>query len=143
MPKTKPIQRANRTGSVYKLSGNRSKPWRAIVTKGWIANKETEKSKQIRETIGYYATRDEALQALINYNQNPYDISAGKQTFKDIYDKWSAEKYPTVSRSNVTGYESAFKRCKAIENIPFKDVNLDTLQGKFIIVMFLSAKYLT
>lgn len=129
MPKTKPIQRANKTGSVYKLSGNRSKPWRAIVTKGWIKDDKAGKSKQIRETIGYYSTKDEAMIALLNYNANPYDITAGRQTFKDIYDKWSAEKYPTISRSNVTSYEACFKRCKDIEHIPFKDINLDILQG--------------
>ena len=129
MPKTKPIQRANKTGSVYKLSGNRSRPWRAIITKGWIKDDEAGKSKQVRETIGYYSSRDEALQALLNYNTNPYDISAGRQTFKDIYEKWSSEKFPTISRSNVTGYESVYKRCEAIWHIPFKDINLDTLQS--------------
>ena len=129
MPRTKSIQRANNTGSVYKLSGNRSKPWRAIITKGWTIDEETQKSKQIRETIGYYSTRDEAMQSLINYNANPYDISAGKQTFANIYEKWSSEKFPTISHSNVCGYQAAFKRCELIANKPFKDIGLDELQG--------------
>lgn len=122
----KPLQRGNGQGSVHKLSGRRSRPWRAVVTKGWSI--ENGKSKQIRECIGYYATRDMAMEALLNYNANPYDISAGKATFEEVFDKWSAQKFPTVSHSNQVGYTAAYKRCDSISNKPFKDIKLDDLQ---------------
>ena len=36
----------NGYGSVYKLSGNRRKPWAARVTDGWVNDAKTKKSKQ-------------------------------------------------------------------------------------------------
>lgn len=123
---SKTIQRGNGQGSVYKLSGNRRKPWRAIITKGWDTS--SDKSVQIRETIGYYETRDDALQALINYNKNPYDISGGKATFSEVYSKWSEKKYTTISQSNVKGYTAAYRRCSFLYDMPFKDIGLDDLQ---------------
>lgn len=49
----------NGFGSVYKLSGNRRKPYRAIVTERWQI--DTGKWKQKRKTIGYYESKKEAL----------------------------------------------------------------------------------
>ena len=43
----------NGFGSVYKLSGNRRNPYRAIITIRWEINKDTGKWKQLRQTIGY------------------------------------------------------------------------------------------
>ena len=64
----------NGFGSVYKLSGNRRKPYRAIVTERWQIDTETGKWKQKRKTIGYYESKKEALQALADYN-NTYIYS--------------------------------------------------------------------
>lgn len=119
----KPIQRGNGQGSVSKLSGKRRKPFVVRVTLGW-----TNEGKQIRQVLGTYATHDEALTALINYNTNPYDIQGGKATFADIFDKWSEQKFPTISQSNITGYRAAYNRCACIANKPFKDIGLDDLQ---------------
>ena len=59
----------NGYGSVYKLSGNRRKPYIARRTIGWDDN-----GKQLYANIGYYRTRAEALQALAAFNDNPYDF---------------------------------------------------------------------
>ena len=53
--------------------------------------------------IGYYATRQEGLQALADYNKNPYDVDASKITFDEVYDKWSERKYAEISESNNKG----------------------------------------
>lgn len=90
----------NSYGSVYKLSGNRRKPWRAIVTTGWTLDQETGKSKQIRKTVGYYESRQGALQALADYNKNPFDLGAANITFGEVYERWSDEHFPTISESN-------------------------------------------
>ncbi len=47
----------NGFGSVYKLSGNRRNPYRAIVTERWQIDTETGKWKQKRKTIGYYESK--------------------------------------------------------------------------------------
>lgn len=60
----------NGYGSVYKLPGKRRCPYRAIVTERWLLDVETGK-KQIRKTIGYYETKNKALEALAEYNKSP------------------------------------------------------------------------
>lgn len=92
----RPMKRANRTGSITKVKERRRNPYRVIITIGWDNN-----GKQIKKTLGYYHTSDEATIALANYNANPYDISGDKATFSDVYEKWSEQKYPTISQSNI------------------------------------------
>ncbi len=118
----------NGYGSVYKLSGKRRKPFRAVVTDNWSLDTVTMKPKQERKTIGYYETRQEALQALASYNENPFNIDNANITFAEVYEKWADEHFPTVSQSNVQGYKAAFLLCKPIENKRMVDVKLDDLQ---------------
>ena len=102
----------NGFGSVYKLSGKRRCPYRAIVTDRWTLDSVTHKSKQIRKTIGYYETKADALAALADYNKSPYDLESAKITLQETYDRWSEEHFPTVSASNVKGYKAAFLLCQ-------------------------------
>ena len=118
----------NGFGSVYKLSGKRRCPYRAIVTDRWTLDPVTRKSKQIRKTIGYYETKMDALAALADYNKSPYDLEASKITLQETYDKWSEEHFPTVSTSNVKGYKAAFLLCEPIANKRMVDIKLDDLQ---------------
>lgn len=121
------MKQPNGFGSVYKLSGTRRKPYRAIVTKGWTID-ENGKSKQRRETIGYYETKTEALQALADFSRSPYDVNASKVTFAEVFEKWSSEHFPTVSESNAKGYRAAYLLCEPIKNKRMADVKLDDLQ---------------
>lgn len=118
----------NGFGSVYKLSGNRRNPYRAIVTERWLIDKDTGKWKQQRKTIGYYKTKNEAMIALADYNKSPYDVDASKVTFQEVYERWSAEHFPTVSESNAKGYRAAYLLCESIANKRMADVKLDDLQ---------------
>ena len=82
MPKLKKkyMKRTNGSGTTYKLSGNRRKPWVAAVTVGW-----NSEGKQKKEIIGYYEGRDEALLALLTYKPNNQSIT-NKTTIKELYD---------------------------------------------------------
>ena len=115
-------------GSITKLSGKRRNPYLVQKTMGWEIT-EDEKIKQIRLTIGYFPTREKALQALANYNENPYDINADKITFSELYEKWSERKYEKISAVNVTGYKTVYKSCKALYNMRFADIRVAHLQG--------------
>ena len=117
------MRRANGTGSIVKVSGRRRKPYQALITLGWDDN-----GKQIRKSLGYYKTYDEAVIALQNYKNNPYDISGGKATFSDVYEKWSEQKFLTISNSNISAYSAAYNRCEFLYNKPFKDIGIDDLQ---------------
>lgn len=79
-------------------------------------------------TIGYYATRQEAIQALAEYNANPFDIKPSI-TFAEVYQKWSEKKFEEISRSNINGYQASYKMCTDIESIKFADLKLSHLQG--------------
>ena len=73
----------NGYGSVYKLSGNRRKPYIAKKTIGF-----DDFGKQIFKPIGYYETKEEGLQALALYNNAPYNIDLKNITFSKLYEKW-------------------------------------------------------
>lgn len=118
----------NGYGSVYKLSGNRRKPYRAIITERWLQDKETNKWKQKRKTIGYYKTKADALMALAEYNKSPYDIDASKVTLQEVYERWSDEHFPTISASNIMGYKASYILCEPIANKRMADIKLDDLQ---------------
>lgn len=119
----------NGFGSVYKLSGKRRHPWVAEKTIGWEINKDNGKSKQIRKAIGYYATKQEAISALANYNENPYDIDSEKITFADVYEKWSESYFPTLGgASSIRTITAAYKHCEPLYNMRMRDIRVIHLE---------------
>lgn len=123
------IKLPNGFGSVYKLSGKRRRPYAVSYTVGWELNENNEKLKQRRVMIGYYATKQEALTALAEYNQNPYDIKTDSITFAEVYDKWSAQYFETIVPSAVRTVKSAYAYYKPIHNMRFKDIRVNHLEG--------------
>lgn len=119
----------NGYGGITKLSGNRRNPWRVRVTVGWELNEETQTARQKYVTVGYYPTRQAALQALAAYNTNPYNLDAVKTTFADLFDKWSEKKFDEISRSNVSGYKAAYKCCAPLYDMKIADIKLSHLQS--------------
>lgn len=117
----------NGYGNVSKLTGNRRKPWRARKTSGWETS-ESGKPKQKYITIGYYATQMEALQALAEYNANPYDIETNTITFSEVYEKWSEEHFQTIVPSAVRTWKSAYHYCKPLYTMRMKDIRVHHLE---------------
>jgi integrase len=119
----------NGYGSVYKLSGNRRRPW--IARKTIECRIETVDGKKIPKqhyvTVGYYATQSEALQSLAAFNSNPYDLDAAKITFKELYEKWSAKKYLGIKDSR--GYVAAYKLSWPLCDMKFADIRTDHMQA--------------
>lgn len=110
------------------MSGKRRKPYMVRKTAGWEYNPEKDKMVQKYIIIGYAATKAEGMQMLTEYNQNPFDVNAAKATFQQVYEQWSQAKFPTISKSNVHGYEASYKVCGTLYNKPFKDIRLADLQ---------------
>lgn len=111
------MKNPNGYGSVFKLGGNRRKPWCARVTVGW-----TDEGRQQYKNIGYYEERSEAMIALAQYNNDPYDLDSNKITFAEIYEKWSEEKFPKISDSNIRGYKTSFNKCSMLHGMKFKQI---------------------
>lgn len=123
------MKNANGMGSVYKLSGKRRKPWIARKTKEWHIDVSTGKVAQTYIIIGYFATKQEALTALINYNENPYDLDIHNMTFADVYEKWSEKHFESVSASAIRMYKSAFNYCEPIHDMHMRDIHTNHLEG--------------
>lgn len=113
----------NGYGSVYKLPGKRRKPYGVRKTIGWDDN-----GKQKYKIIGYYAKRQEALNALAEYNENPYDLDSNTITFSEVFDKWSENKFNDISRSAINGYNAAFQISSTLHNMKFVDIKTLHLQ---------------
>lgn len=119
----------NGFGSVYKLSGKRRRPWVARKTTGWTFDEDKGKSYPIYEFIGYYATRSEALIALTDYNKDPYDLKTNVITFGEVYEKWTEEFFPKVSKSNIYGVKASYNLCDSIKDKKFVELKLSHLQN--------------
>ena len=118
----------NGYGTVKKMSGKRRRPYVVKKTVGWHYDEAKDKMIQDQMTIGYAATRAEGLQMLAEYNNNPFDLKASKVTFQEVYERWSKEKFPTISHSNVKGYEASYKVCESLYRKVFRDLKLVDLQ---------------
>ena len=120
----------NGYGSVTKLSGNRRKPYLARVTLGWTVDEQSGKAIQNRVPIGTYKTKKEALQALAEYSANPYDIQNDNMTLAELYEKWTAEYFPTLeSDSSSRTITSAWRYCHAIHGMRVKDLRARHIKG--------------
>lgn len=109
------IKLPNGYGSVYKLQGNRRRPFAVAVTVGLIDGRYK------RRMLGYYATRKEALAALSEYNRNPYDLDAATMTLAEMFDKWK-EYREGRKKPPSQGYTSAFRHCEKYHKTRFSDI---------------------
>lgn len=119
------IKKANGMGSVYKLQGNRRKPWVACVT---LSLRELDEivNKQKRKIIGYFETQELAEFSLWNYNRNPILFDEiqrlGNITFEVVFQEWSRTKYKNLSRNAINGYNAAYAKCDKIKHMKISDL---------------------
>lgn len=111
------MKNPNGYGSVVKLSGNRRKPFWVRKTIGW-----NEKGYPKYETIGYYATREEGMIALAEFNKNPWDIDGNKITLEEHFNNWVEKKSHKLGKSTQASMKSAFKHMKSLWNMKYKDI---------------------
>ena len=100
----KHLKRANNTGTVYKLSGRRRRPWVA------------SKSKVI---IGYYEKKTEAVEALNALALRPIS-ERYNMTFTEVYEAWKAEHYQDVGQSTQVSYDIAYKNFEPLHGTAFR-----------------------
>lgn len=115
-------------GSVTKLSGNRRRPYMVKVN-----TTRDERGYPQFDILGYYEDRPAALQALAEYNRNPYNIKASKATFKEVYEMWFDQKYnlgkKKLSKSTMYCTQGAFKKCAALHDMVFADIRTIHMQA--------------
>ena len=120
----------NGYGSVFKLSGKRRKPFIARKTIGYDENK-----RQIYQNIGYFATKEDALNALAAFNQQ--DIPEPSITLAKVYQLWYPIHARQVSSSTATSYKNSYNHLAKISAMPIAKIKyrhlqevLDTMRSK-------------
>ena len=119
----------NGGGCIHKLPGRRKKPWTARVTVSFELSADQTKSIQKRQYLGYFETRQEAQESLLNYLKQPEVFKNGTQTFEQVYKKWYEERTTTKKKSTLEGYTTGFNACKPLHQQPFRKLSFDTLQA--------------
>ena len=118
-------------GSVHMIGDgkNRRNPWRARVPSHVEIDEASGKAKQKYITLGYYPTEIDAIEALMQYRKNPYTLEASISTFEDVYEMWSAKKYPEISQSGRNGYSAAFKNSAPLHKMKMRDIRTAHLES--------------
>lgn len=118
----------NGYGSVYKLKGNRRKPYVATISSSYSCTSNSVRCR--REILGYFTTKKEALAALTSYHENPYDLRAESITFEELYEKWSEDHFKKLSnKSSMRTYKAAFNHSKPLHKMCFKSIRPNHLEG--------------
>ena len=122
------MKNPNGFGSVYKLPGNRRKPWAARITVSHDMGKYKYKY------LGYYETQQEALIALAEYNRDPYSLDANKITLGEVYDSWYKDHCEQVSPNTLHNYHTSRKHLEPLMGHRIADLKLKQLQSFFDIL---------
>jgi len=109
-------KRANGTGNISKLSGNRSKPW--------LARKNDV-------PIGTFATRAEAQKALERLTDATV-TDKFNLTFKQIYDIWFPEYTRGEEKPEKSHYAMAINLCKELHDQQFRKLRKSDFQAVII-----------
>lgn len=105
----------NGYGSVYKLTGNRRRPW---VVKKSIGGKQ--------KALGYFVTQEEALSFLVGINRMTPEREV---TFSAVYSAWSQRHFTTISKSSVSAYQISYKHLSSLHSMPFRKITYHHLQS--------------
>ncbi len=97
-----------RFGSITKLKGNLRRPYMVRIYDGMKVNFETKKAYPKQIVLGYFATRKEAMTALVEYNANPYNLNRQTVTIREIWDQIRDK--VDVSADRMKKYKSNFDK---------------------------------
>lgn len=119
------IKRENGTGSVYKRSDIKRRPWVAVTPARYDV--DGDKLVAEREIIGYYVTAQEAKDALEDYRRHP--TTKLNMTWEELYDEWSELAYRDLSRQMVSCYKAAWSKMEHLGGILVREIRTGQLQA--------------
>lgn len=111
--KRREIKRENGSGSIYRRSDRRSRPWVAL----------TPKTQQV---IGHYANAQQAKDALDEYRRNPTDRL--NITVQELHDEWEPLWYKDKSKQLKDCYKAAWAKLEPIYGIKFRELRTAQMQ---------------
>lgn len=111
--KRKRRKRANGTGTIYKLQGNRAKPWAA------------KKNNVLIGTFSTYAAAQKALERITDVDvTDKYNL-----TFAQIYERWKPVHAREVTKSQMGCYTSSFKSAAQLHDLKFRTLRKSDFQS--------------
>ena len=110
--KRKHRKRPDGMGSVYKLAGNRARPWAA-------------KSRGV--FIGTFATSAEASEALARLVDRPVSEKYN-WTFAEVFGAWKVEHYKEIGAAGVSQYDRAYDVFGSLHDRRFRDLRAQDFQ---------------
>lgn len=113
----------NKYGSITKLNRPLRKPYMVRIYAGMKVNFDTQKAYPCQKILGYYATKEEALQALAEYNANPYNLDRNSVTIDELWKQ--AKTKLSVSDDRMKKYES----CYRLYLTPIKDKRITDVKA--------------
>lgn len=118
----------NGFGQISEIKGrNLRNPFRALVTVG--KDKNGRPICKPLKPESYFATYNDAYEALMEYHKNPYDLSPAV-TVQELYDKWSEQYFKTLkSDSSIRTITSAWAYCSSVAKMRAMDVRARHIKG--------------
>jgi integrase len=129
------MRRPNNSGSVFKLSGKRRRPYAVRIYKG--VELKNGKATNKYEYLAYFEKQKDALKYLEKYNSSPVTIakeadSQKKHKFSEIYDMWISElerRTKPLSQQSFYSYQAAYNNLKPLHNMVFENILLEDLEA--------------
>lgn len=121
------LKRANGTGTTYKLSGRRKRPW--VAAKGNVV-------------IGYYQTKKEAMDTLSRLAGRDL-TDRYNMTFSAVYDEWRAEHFRDIGESGKVDYRIAYKHFAPLHGKMFRSLRTKDYQPLMDLLVEKGRKYNT
>lgn len=108
-------------------NSNLRKRFRAMVTVG-----KTSTGRPICKLLkpeAYFETYNDAYNALVEYNKNPYDLDAGISVL-ELYERWSSEYRKTLKTdSSFRTITSAWAYCSSVYDMRVTDLRARHIKG--------------
>ena len=105
---------------------NLRKPFRAMVTIG--KTDEGRPISKLLQPVAYFETYNEAYQALLEYNKDPY-LFTNDLTVEDLYNRWSERHFKTIQKDSSSNIKAAWNYCDYVKKM--KLVNLRARHIKY------------
>ena len=83
---------------------------------------------QAQKVIGWFATYEESLAFLVEYNKDPSVYQADSITFEEAYALMAAERYPKIAAATAENYRAVYKYCEDLYTRKIADLKLPDLQ---------------
>lgn len=110
--------RSRGSGTVSHCNG-RTKPWKALAPQDEKGN---------RPLLGYYTTKQEAIEALADYKAQGIRNEKLNLTFEELFAEWKDLNYRDISRQTQDNYNAAYRKLSSLCCMKVRDIRTANMQ---------------